>query len=154
MMMRRLVAIGLVVVAVCILAVVRIWDSTTDNKQRNTEPTPAEREFVGLSTDIRTDSITEVVVEFGEVSYGATVTEHIRLRNTTDKPLSLTDYQATCRCTWVELPRYPIAPDAWAEVEISFDSRGEFGTVGNYVEVSTSDKRCRIAFWTCADVIN
>ena len=152
--MKLRVVIGLIVVVVELFAAIRIWDSTTDNRNRKNEVKTSEDLFAGLSADIRTDSITEFIVEFGDVPYGATATQRIRLRNTTDKPLSLTEYQATCRYTWIELPRYPIAPSEETEAEIFFDSRGEFGTVGNYIEIATSDERCRIAVWMSAEVIN
>lgn len=155
------IALGLVVVVVALLATLRIWDSTTDNRLREIEAQNSvradkesrESQHEGLSQEIRTDSVTECIVEFGEVGYGTTATERLRLRNTTDKPLTLIEYQATCRCTWIELPRYPIAPGEWAEAEVKFDSRGEHGSVGNYIEVSTSDERCIIAVWMSAEVI-
>ncbi len=154
--MRRYVAIGLVVAVVALFAAIRIWDSTTDNSKRVIEADvqPSSQEFSVLNADIRTDSITELIVELGEVPYGTTATQHISLTNTTDKPLSLINYQATCRCTWIELPRYPIAPDESAELELVFDSRGEFGSVGNYIEVETSNEECIIAVWMSAEVIN
>ena len=152
--MKRLVAIGLIVAMVALFAAIRIWDSTTDNSKKSTEAQTSKEEIAGLSVDIRTDSITEIIAELGYVPYGAISSQRIRLRNTTDKPLSLVEYQATCRCTWMELPRYPIDPDAWGEIELFFDSRGEFGSVGNYVEITTSNEECRIAVWMSAEVIN
>lgn len=151
--MKRYIAVGLIIAVVALFAAIRIWDSTADNRKRDIEVKITENQFVGLSTDIRTDSITECIVEFGNVPYGTTATQAIRFRNTSDKPLSLIDYKATCRCTWIELPRYPIAPNEYTEVEVKFDSRGEFGSVGNYIEVTTSDERCIIAVWMSADVI-
>jgi hypothetical protein len=154
--MRRLIAVGLIIAMVAIFAAIRIWDSSSDNARRRAqaEAAPLMSESVGLSAEIRTDTITEFVVEMGEVPYATVTTERIRIKNITDKPLSLTDYKATCRCTWVELPHHPIAPDSWGEVELMFDSRGERGTVGNFVDIATSDERCRIAIWMSAEVNN
>lgn len=139
-----------------IFATIRIWDSSSDNARRRAqaEAAPLMSESVGLSAEIRTDTITEFVVEMGEVPYATIATEHLRIKNTTDEPLSLTDYKATCRCTWVELPYHPIAPNEWGELELKFDSRGEHGTVGNFVDIATSDERCRIAIWMSAEVNN
>ena len=89
----------------------------------------------------------------GDVSYSTIAAKRIRLRNTSDLPLTLVDYKATCRCTWIDLPHGAIAPNEWAEAELIFDSRGEYGTVGNYIEVITSDDRCRIGIWMSADII-
>jgi hypothetical protein len=153
-MMKVRVAVGVIIVVAILFATIRIVDSTIDNRRRANEDKSNETVVTGLSADIRTDSITEFIVEFGNVPYGSTATQTIRLRNITDKPLSLTEYQATCRCTWIELPRSPIAPKEYAEAEIFFDSRGEYGTVGNYIEIATSDERCRVAVWMSADVVN
>ena len=154
--MRRLIAVGLIFAMVALFAAIRIWDSSSDNARRRAqaEATPLMSESVGLSAEIRTDTITEFVVEMGEVTYATIATEHLRIKNTTDEPLSLTDYKATCRCTWVELPYHPIAPNEWGELELKFDSRGEHGTVGNFVDIATSDERCRIAIWMSAEVNN
>ena len=137
-------------------ATIRIWDSSSDNARRRAqaEATPLMSESLGHSAEIRTDTITEFIVEMGEVTYATIATEHLRIKNTTDKPLSLTDYKATCRCTWVELTYHPIAPNEWGELELKFDSRGEHGTVGNFVDIATSDERCRIAIWMSAEVID
>ena len=141
---------------VALFAAIRIWDSSSDNARRRAQAEAATlmSESVGLSAEIRTDTITEFVVEMGEVPYATIATEHLRIKNTTDEPLSLTDYKATCRCTWVELPNHPIAPNEWGELELKFDSRGEHGTVGNFVDIATSDERCRIAIWMSVEVID
>ena len=154
--MRRLIAVGLIIAMAAIFATIRIWDSSSDNARRRAEAeaAPLMSESVGLSAEIRTDTITEFIVEMGEVPYATVTTEHLRIKNTTDEPLSLTDYKATCRCTWVELPYHPIAPNEWGELELKFDSRGEHGTVGNFVDIATSDERCRIAIWMSAEVID
>ena len=154
--MRRLIVVGLIFAMVAIFAAIRIWDSSSDNTRRRAqaEAAPLMSESVGLSAEIRTDTITEFIVEMGEVPYATVTTERLRIKNTTDEPLSLTDYKATCRCTWVELPYHPIAPNEWGELELKFDSRGEHGTVGNFVDIATSDERCRIAIWMSAEVNN
>lgn len=154
--MRRLIVVGLIFAMVALFAAIRIWDSSRDNARRKAEneATPTLSESLGLSAEIRTDTITEFIVEMGKVPYATIATEHLRIKNTTNEPLSLTDYKATCRCTWVELPYHPIAPNEWGELELKFDSRGEHGTVGNFVDIATSDERCRIAIWMSAEVID
>ena len=111
-----------------------------------------ELPYQGIAATIRTDSITELLVEFEDVSYGATATQTIRLHNNGDAPLSLLSYKSTCRCTWVELPNKAIAPGDFGELELLFDSRGEYGSVGNYVDIATSDSRSRIGIWMSAKV--
>ena len=147
---RGWIVAGIVVVAIVVAILLSM--------QTHSVTTPPDKEsslpHSGVMAEIRTDSITELLVEFGDVPYGTMASERIRLRNSSDKPIVLTDYQATCRCTTIDLPRTAIAPNEWAEAEVMFDSRGEFGTVGNYIEVATSDPRCKIGIWTCAEVIN
>lgn len=147
---RWWIVAGLVAVAMvaAILLTMRTTNTTSPTEAKSALP------LYGITAEIRTDSITEVLVEFGDVPYGGIASERIRLRNTSNEPIVLTDYQATCRCTTIGLPRTAIAPNEWAEAEVVFDSRGEFGTVGNYIEVATSDPRCKIGIWTCAEVIN
>lgn len=111
-----------------------------------------ELPYQGIAATIRTDSITELLVEFEDVCYGATATQTIRLHNNGDVPLSLLSYKSTCRCTWVELPNKAIAPGDFGELELLFDSRGEYGSVGNYVDIATSDSRSRIGIWMSAKV--
>lgn len=145
---RLLVAVVAVVAAIAVILSMLI---TRGEQQPNIAS--HEATFDGIAADIRTDSITEILVEFGDVSYSTIATKRIRLRNTSDLPLTLVDYKATCRCTWIDLPHGAIAPNEWAEAEVVFDSRGEYGTVGNYIEVITSDDRCRIGIWMSADII-
>ena len=111
-----------------------------------------ELPYQGLEAEIRTDSITEVLVEFDNVSYSTLATKTIRLSNPTDRPITLLEHKSTCRCTWVELPTKAIDAGDYADIELIFDSRGEFGSVGNYVDITTSDPRCRIGIWMSAQV--
>lgn len=105
-----------------------------------------------IRADIRTDSITEVLVEFGDVARSTLATKKILLYNTTDTTLSFVDYKATCRCTWIDLPTRAIAPGGTAEATLKFDSRGEYGSIGNYLDIRTSDPRCRVGIWMSAYV--
>lgn len=111
-----------------------------------------ELPYQGIEAIIRTDSVTEVLVELGDVPYSALATKSIRLHNPTDTPLSLLEYKATCRCTWIDLPTAPIPAGEYGEAELVFDSRGEHGSVGNYIDIKTSDSRCHIGIWISADV--
>lgn len=108
--------------------------------------------YQGIEATIRTDSVTEVLVELGDVRYSELATKSIRLHNPTETPLSLLDYKATCRCTWIKLPKSPIPAGEYGEAELVFDSRGERGSVGNYIDITTSDPRCRIGVWISAKV--
>lgn len=105
-----------------------------------------------LSAELAEGSVTEVLVDFGDVKYSDTVNRTIVLKNTTDSPIVLLDYDTTCRCTWLDLPKKAIAPNKSAEVTITFDSRGEWGSVGNYLSIETSNEKCKVAVWMCAEI--
>ena len=135
---------SLAIVATALLAI------SCGGKTTTTKST--ELPYLGIEATIRTDSVTEVLVELGDVRYSELATKSIRLHNPTETPLSLLDYKATCRCTWINLPKSPIPAGEYGEAELVFDSRGERGSVGNYIDITTSDPRCRIGVWISAKV--
>ena len=148
---RRRIVIALVAVALLVVAlfVFRVYDSESDNRRREEQ---AKVEYRGLRSDIKRDSLSEVMVEFGSVAYSTTVEKSIRFTNLTDAPIALLDFTTTCKCTWLELPNKPIEVGESADVKVVFDSRGEYGSIGNYLSVKCSDERANIAIWVSAEV--
>ena len=94
----------------------------------------------------------EVIAEFGVVEARSVVDMPIRVRNTTNEPIVLLDYSTTCRCTTLALPRTAIEAGGECEVVLTFDSRGEWGSVGNFLEVATSNPECGFVVWMAAMV--
>lgn len=152
--MRRRVAVGIatVVIAVAAFAAVRIIDSTSDNRQRAAEATATKEQFRGITAEIRGDSVCEVLVDIGSVPYSVTAVKSIRLTNATNAPLVLVDYSTQCRCMWLEFDRSPIAEGDSRDIELYFDSRGEWGSVGNYMEITTSCDDAPVVLWISAEV--
>ena len=148
---RRRIVIALVAVALLVVAlfVFRVYDSESDNRRREEQ---AKVEYRGLRADIRRDSLSEVMVEFGSVAYSTTAEKSIRFTNLTDTPIALLDFTTTCKCTWLELPNKPIEVGESADVKVVFDSRGEYGSIGNYLSVKCSDESANIAIWVSAEV--
>lgn len=148
---RRRIVIALVAVALLVVAlfVFRVYDSERDNRRREEQ---AKVEYRGLRADIRRDSLSEVMVELGSVAYSTTAEKSIRFTNHTDAPIALLDFTTTCKCTWLELPNKPIEVGESADVKVVFDSRGEYGSIGNYLSVKCSDERANIAIWVSAEV--
>ena len=105
-----------------------------------------------LKATLTKGSVAEVMVDFGDVPYSKCVTKSIIIENDTDAPIVLLDYDTTCRCTWLTLPKTAIAPKKSAEVTITFDSRGEWGSVGNYMEITTSHDSAPIVLWIGAEI--
>ena len=148
---RKRIIVALTVVATVIVALFafRVYDSVSDNRKREEQQ---EVEYRGLRAEIKRDSLCEVLVELGSVAYSTTAEKSIRFTNFTDAPLALLDFSTTCKCTWLELPNKPIEVGESADVKVVFDSRGEYGSIGNYLSVKCSDERANIAIWASAEV--
>ena len=87
----------------------------------------------------------------GAVLPSTTVTKTIRITNCSTTPLVLVDYSTQCRCMWLEYSREPIAENEYRDIELVFDSRGEWGSVGNYMEITTSGEH-PIVLWIGAEI--
>ena len=105
-----------------------------------------------LSAELAEGYTAEVIAEFGVVEARSVVDMPIRVKNTTNEPIVLLDYSTTCRCTTLALPRTAIEAGGECEVVLSFDSRGEWGSVGNFLEVTTSNPECGFVVWMAAMV--
>ena len=105
-----------------------------------------------LTAELVEGATSEVMADFGVVEPRAVVEMPIRVINATDEPIVLLDYSTTCRCTTLALPRTAIEAGGECEVVLSFDSRGEWGSVGNFLEVTTSNPECGFVVWMAAMV--
>lgn len=146
------------IVAIALLAVVafvlRVADSEYDNRRRANESAEAStsRQYAGLAATLHRDSVSEVMLDFSTVHASTTVSKNLRITNATSEPIAILDYETTCRCVSVELPQKAIPAGEYADIDVVFDSRGEYGTVGNYVSLKTSQRDCHVAIWISADV--
>ncbi len=109
-------------------------------------------EPVVLEAELAEGYTAEVIAEFGVVEARSVVEMPIRVKNNTDEPIVLLDYSTTCRCTTLTLPRTAIEAGGESEVTLTFDSRGEWGGVGNFLEVETSNPECGFVVWMAAMV--
>lgn len=105
-----------------------------------------------LKAELAEGYTAEVIAEFGVVEARSVVDMPIRVKNTTNEPIVLLDYSTTCRCTTLALPRTAIEAGGECEVVLTFDSRGEWGSVGNFLEVTTSNPECGFVVWMAAMV--
>lgn len=148
-MRRRVIIIAIaLLVAIALFAAVRIADSTADNREREA----STELFNGIVAEVGSDGACEVLVDLGIVPYSSTTTQCIRLINNSSEPLVLVDYTTQCRCMWLDFERKPIEVGASSDVVLTFDSRGEWGSVGNYMEIATSHEDCPIVLWIGAEV--
>lgn len=153
MPMRRSLLIGIVaVVAVVAGALLYVTVFTSNDDSRTATNDNQKCAYSGIEAEIKRDSVCEVLVDLGRVRYSDTVVKNIRLVNKTDAPIALLDYQTTCRCTWLTLPNSAIAPNDYADIELTFDSRGEFGSIGNFLSIATSDESVEVVVWMCAEI--
>lgn len=146
---RSIAIIAIIGIVVAVWFLIRAIDSESDNRQREAQ---TEVEYRGLTAELKRDSLCEVMVELGSVAYSTTAEKSIRFTNLTDAPVALLDYTTTCKCTWLELPNEPIEAGGYSDVRLLFDSRGEYGTIGNYLSVKCSDERLNVAIWVSAEV--
>lgn len=99
----------------------------------------AEARFYGITVELCEGRRSCDSVAMGVMHEGERVVRTIRFVNRTSEPLALLDYRSSCGCTSIDLPRHAIAPEAYADAECTFDSRGEYGAQLNVVEIATSD---------------
>ena len=109
-------------------------------------------DYTGIVAEYSGNGVCEVIVDLGSVMRSAVATETIRLVNQSDSPLLLLDYSTQCRCMWLKFERKPIAPKESIDIELTFDSRGEWGSVGNYMEIVTSTEDMPIVLWIGAEI--
>lgn len=142
------IVMAIVVVAAFIL---RIVDSEIDNRARKAAE-QTEKSFSSIVAEYSGESVCEVLVELGEVIPSSIVSKSIRVVNNSTTPLVLIDYSTLCRCMWLEYSREPIAVGESRDMELVFDSRGEWGSVGNYIEITTSVDGVPIVLWIDATI--
>lgn len=105
-----------------------------------------------LVAELTEGATSEVLVDFGVVEPRSLSSLDIRIVNCTDSPIVLLDYETTCRCTTLEFDRAPIAAGGETIAVLTFDSRGEWGSVGNFLSIVTSNEECTIVVWMSAHV--
>ena len=132
--------------------VLRIVDSESDNLRRVEEQQAQQKsEYSGIIAEVA-DDVCEVLVDFESVAYGTTTVKNIRVVNSGTTPLILLDNTTQCRCMWLEYSREPIAVGESIDISLMFDSRGEWGSVGNYMTITTSREEVSIVLWIAAEV--
>ena len=132
-----------------VLCVVACGAKQTKNSANSGE---SEVEIEVLEATLKEGCTAEVFADFGVVEPRSTVDMPIRVVNATDEPIVLLDYSTTCRCTTLDLPHNPIEVGGVCEVVLTFDSRGEWGGVGNFLDITTSNPECGFVVWMGATV--
>jgi len=82
----------------------------------------------GTETDDRTTvRWAKDTLQLGQVYEGDALIDSFQVTNTGSKPYIIKDIKATCDCTVLRRPSYPIMPGETACVRVEFDSRGKVG---------------------------
>lgn len=123
-------------------------------KQQSTAGNDDVEEIVAteeeLVAELAEGCTAEVMVDFGDVEPRSIVSKTIRVVNATEEPIVLVDFETTCRCTTLEFDQKPIGVGDSKEIVLTFDSRGEWGGVGNFLSVETSNPECAFVVWMSA----
>lgn len=109
------------------------------NDVDDTQTVTAETGFYGITVELCEERRSCDSVAMGVMHEGERVVRTVRFVNRTSEPITLLDYRSSCGCTSIDLPRHAIAPEAYADAECMFDSRGEYGAQLNVIEIVTSD---------------
>jgi hypothetical protein len=141
-----------VLILLMLLAVISLLLNTASIFCSAKEKDAAESGYNGLVAEYSGGEVCEVVVDLGYVKRSAVATETIRLVNRSNSPILLLDYSTQCGCMWLEFEREPIAPNESVDILLTFDSRGEWGSVGNYMEITTSVDNTPIVLWIGAEI--
>lgn len=131
-----------------LLCVVACGSKQTSKSSETVEETTPEV----LVAELTEGSTCEVLADFGIVEPRAVEALPIRVINTTEEPIVLLDYTTTCRCTTLDMQRTPIEAGGECEVMLTFDSRGEWGGVGNFLDITTSNPECGFVIWMAATI--
>lgn len=140
--------ISLLALVLCVVA----CGSKPKHVDEQTETKVIEQQVEVLKVELVEGSTCEVIVDFGVVEPRSIVSRDIHIVNHTDAPIVLLDYETTCRCTTLDLPRKSIEPGGEAVAVLTFDSRGEWGSVGNFLDITTTNPECGFVIWMGATV--
>ena len=80
------------------------------------------------------------VQNFGKVTDGEKVMITFHFKNTGNKPLIISNVQASCGCTFPSRPEEPIAPGAEGKITAEFNSEGRVGKAAKNITVSANTK--------------
>ena len=66
-------------------------------------------------------------IHFGQVEEGTILLDSFHVTNTGVYPYIVKDIKASCDCTILQFPKFPVMPGQTATVRIEFDSQGKAG---------------------------
>lgn len=86
------------------------------------------KKTAGVETDDRTTvRWAQDTIQIGQVGEGEVYTDSFLVTNTGARPYIIKEVKATCDCTVMRRPTYPVMPGETAAVRVEFDTRGKIG---------------------------
>ena len=111
------------------------------DKQTTDAASPAATEQTAADQpEITTVQWLDSVQNFGKVTDGEKVVITFHFKNTGNKPLIISNVQASCGCTVPSKPEEPIAPGAEGKITAEFNSEGRVGKAAKNITVSANTK--------------
>jgi len=113
-------------------------NTEANNAHSHTETTANANDPGSVTTIQWLDSTHQ---ELGKVKEGGVVEVSWKFKNTGDKPLVISNVNASCGCTVADKPEQPIAPGKEGVISAKFDSKGRDGVQRKdvYVTANTSE---------------
>jgi len=81
----------------------------------------------GETDDRTTVRWAQDTIQLGQVGESDVITDSFLVTNTGAKPYIIKDVKATCDCTVLRRPTYPLMPGETAAIRVEFDPRGKIG---------------------------
>ena len=88
--------------------------------------TPRSGRIIALTDSVLRNGGSDTI-RFGHLGSGEIALSRLRIENRTEKPVVVTSYRTSCGCTSLDVDKQPLAPGESRKMEITFDSRGQYG---------------------------
>jgi hypothetical protein len=80
-----------------------------------------------ITDDRTTVRFAKDTLHIGSVEEGDVIIDSFMVTNTGARPYLIKDVKATCDCTVLRRPEYPVMPGETAAIRVEFDTRGKIG---------------------------
>lgn len=95
----------------------------------------------------------ETKFDFGKITQGSEAKHIFKFKNAGENPLMLTKVSPSCGCTVPKYSSEPVAPGAWGEIEVVFNTKKKEGVQNKSVTVEANTEPSLNVLQFTADVI-
>ncbi|MDX9704515.1 MAG: DUF1573 domain-containing protein [Weeksellaceae bacterium] len=82
--------------------------------------------------------LSESNVDLGSIKYGGKAVTTVKIKNTGDKPLIISEAKASCGCTVPAWPKEPIAPGKSADMTVDYTTTTKPGAFNKTVTINSN----------------